>query len=82
NSNVKNSYLRSLDRFLAAVGVNDLIIVETADAIIVADKNKNQDVKKIVEVLKIQQLSELLQHKQIYKSGGSATILEDKSGYK
>lgn len=81
-SNVKNSYLRSHDRLLAAVGVNDLIIVETADAILVADKNKTQDVKKIVEILKIQQRSELLQHKQIYKSWGSATILEDKSGYK
>ncbi|AJI72962.1 mannose-1-phosphate guanyltransferase [Francisella tularensis subsp. novicida GA99-3548] len=81
-SNVKNSYLRSHDRLLAAVGVNDLIIVETADAILVADKNKTQDVKKIVEVLKIQQRSELLQHKQIYKPWGSATILEDKSGYK
>ncbi|QIW09673.1 mannose-1-phosphate guanylyltransferase/mannose-6-phosphate isomerase [Francisella sp. LA112445] len=79
---VKNSYLRSHDRLLAAVGVEDLIIVETADAILVADKNKTQDVKKIVESLKGNKRNELLRHKQIYKPWGSSTILEDKPGYK
>ncbi|ASG68355.1 mannose-1-phosphate guanylyltransferase [Francisella halioticida] len=81
-SDVKNSYLRSHDRLLAAVGVNNLIVVETADAILVADKNKTQNVKKIVESLKLEQRSELLQHKQAYKPWGFSTVLEDKSGYK
>lgn len=79
---VKNSYLRSQDRLLAAVGIENLIVVETADAILVADKNKTQDVKKIVESLKTSDRNELLRHKQIYKPWGSSTVLEDKPGYK
>lgn len=81
-SDVKNSYLRSHDRLLAVVGVDNLIVVETADAILVADKNKTQNVKKIVEILKSNQRNELLQHKQIYKPWGSSIVLEDKPGYK
>ena len=41
----KNSYLRSEHRLLAAVGVENLIIIETADAVLVAHKNKAQHVK-------------------------------------
>ena len=81
-SGVKNSYLRSHDRLLAAVGINNLIVVETADSILVADKDKTQEVKKIVESLKKEKRKELLQHKRIYKPWGASTVLEDKPGYK
>ena len=46
--NVSNSLVRSQSRVVAAVGVQDLIIVETTDAVLVAHKDSAQDVKKIV----------------------------------
>jgi len=49
--NVRNSYLRSEGRTLAAIGVEDMIIVETKDAVLVAQKNQSQKVKSILEKL-------------------------------
>ena len=43
----RNSYLRTEERLLAAVGVEDLIVVATADAVLVAPKSRAQDVKRI-----------------------------------
>ena len=47
--NTENCYLKSEKRLIAAIGLKDLIIVETSDAILIADKNKSQEVKNIVE---------------------------------
>ncbi|MGE5505903.1 MAG: mannose-1-phosphate guanylyltransferase/mannose-6-phosphate isomerase [Actinomycetota bacterium] len=47
-------YLRSEGRLVAAVGLKDLVVVATDDAVLVADKAHDQDVKKVVEVLKSQ----------------------------
>ena len=41
---------KSEKRLIAAIGVKDLIVIETSDAILVADKNKSQEVKNIVEI--------------------------------
>ncbi|WP_020209516.1 mannose-1-phosphate guanylyltransferase/mannose-6-phosphate isomerase [Gilvimarinus chinensis] len=48
----KNSYINSAGRLIATVGVNNLAIVDTADALLVMDRNSSQDVKKIVQQLK------------------------------
>ncbi|GAB4221806.1 MAG: mannose-1-phosphate guanylyltransferase/mannose-6-phosphate isomerase [Francisella sp.] len=82
SNDVSNSYLRSHHRLLAAVGVSNLIAVETADAVLIADKNKTQNVKKIVETLQKNNRKELLQHKKNYKPWGSSTILEEHDNYK
>lgn len=68
---VKNSYLHSDHRLVAGVGIEDLIIVETADAVLVAHKNNAQDVKNIVEQLKSQQRDERIVHRQVYRPWGS-----------
>ena len=47
-----NSYLRSEDRLVAVVGLEDVVVVETADAVLVCHKDRAQDIKKIVERLK------------------------------
>jgi mannose-1-phosphate guanylyltransferase/mannose-1-phosphate guanylyltransferase/mannose-6-phosphate isomerase len=49
---VQNSLIRSQSRFVAAVGVKDLVVVETSDAVLVAHKDSAQEVKKIVDHLK------------------------------
>lgn len=50
--NAKRSYLRSDGPLVAAIGVEDVVVVATPDAVLVADRNADQDVKKIVEQLK------------------------------
>ena len=50
--NTRNSYLNSQDRLIAAIGLNNLIVVETGDAILVANKDDSQEVKKYCEFVK------------------------------
>ncbi|WP_410498577.1 mannose-1-phosphate guanylyltransferase/mannose-6-phosphate isomerase [Chitinibacter sp. S2-10] len=68
---VKNSYLRSENRMIAALGVEDLIVVETADAILVAHKDKVQDVKNIVNRLQAAGRSESVMHRKVFRPWGS-----------
>ena len=49
----KNCYLRSEKRLIAGIGLNDLVVVETNDAVLISNKNETQKVKNIVEDLKI-----------------------------
>lgn len=66
-----NSYLYSQDRLVAAVGVDNLVVVETKDAVLVAHKDKVQQVKKIVERLKADKRCEYLQHREVFRPWGS-----------
>jgi mannose-1-phosphate guanylyltransferase / mannose-6-phosphate isomerase len=68
---VKNSYLHSQNRLVAAVGVDDLVVVETADAILVAHRDKVQNVKAIVEQLKEQKRGEALLHRRVNRPWGA-----------
>ncbi|MEB0323310.1 mannose-1-phosphate guanylyltransferase/mannose-6-phosphate isomerase [Citrobacter portucalensis] len=66
-----DSYLYSQHRLIGAVGVKDLVVVETKDAVLVAHKDKVQQVKGIVAQLKKQNRSEYLQHREIFRPWGS-----------
>ncbi|MCG3169191.1 MAG: Mannose-1-phosphate guanylyltransferase 1 [Pseudomonadales bacterium] len=66
-----NTYVRADSRLVAAVGVRDVVIVETPDAVLVADKDASQDVKHIVAHLKLEGRSEALLHKRVYRPWGS-----------
>ncbi len=68
--NTSKSFIHSQSRLVAAVGLENIIIVETKDAVLVADKNSVQDVKLIVNALKKQNRREHIQHKQIYRPWG------------
>ncbi|ASK18002.1 mannose-1-phosphate guanylyltransferase/mannose-6-phosphate isomerase [Halomonas sp. N3-2A] len=77
-----NIYIRSPDRLTAAVGVEDLVIVDTADALLVAHKDRSQDVKKIVQRLKANG-NELHQHHvTVHRPWGTYTVLEEGEGFK
>jgi mannose-1-phosphate guanylyltransferase/mannose-6-phosphate isomerase len=69
--NARNSYIRSDSRLVAALGVEDLVVVETADAVLVADKHQVQDVKAIVNQLKAAKRDEASVHTQVYRPWGS-----------
>jgi mannose-1-phosphate guanylyltransferase/mannose-6-phosphate isomerase len=66
-----NSFLSANHRYLAVVGMKDVVVVETADAVLVANKNKAQDVKLIVARLKKEQREESRSHRKIYRPWGS-----------
>ena len=68
--NVGNSYVRAESRMVAAIGVDGLIIVETADAVMVAPKSQAQEVKKIVERLHDGARGEHLCHTRVFRPWG------------
>ena len=79
--NSHNCYLRGEKRLIAALGVRNLIVIETSDAILVADKSQSQEVKNIVNSLKERGIREGQEHKKIYRPWGSyESIIEEKDG--
>ncbi|MFV0276238.1 MAG: mannose-1-phosphate guanylyltransferase/mannose-6-phosphate isomerase [Parahaliea sp.] len=69
--NCRNSYFRSDSRLVAATGVDNLVVVETPDAVLVADRDQVQDVKRLVNALKSQQRPEAALHARVYRPWGS-----------
>jgi mannose-1-phosphate guanylyltransferase/mannose-6-phosphate isomerase len=67
----RNCYLHSSGRMVAAVGLEDHVVVETADAVLVARRDRAQDVKAIVEQLKQQGRGEALLHRRVNRPWGS-----------
>jgi mannose-1-phosphate guanylyltransferase / mannose-6-phosphate isomerase len=65
-----NTLALSEGRLLACVGVKDLVVVETADAVLVAHKSKTQDVKKIVDHLKAASRTEGQMHRKVFRPWG------------
>ncbi|ABB07455.1 mannose-1-phosphate guanylyltransferase/mannose-6-phosphate isomerase [Burkholderia lata] len=68
---VTNSYIRAEHRMVAAIGLDDIVIVETADAVLVAHRDKAQDVKKIVEWLNASGRHESVTHRRVVRPWGS-----------
>ena len=67
----KNSYVHADRRLVSLIGVQDLVVVETSDAVLVAHKDKAQDVKKVVDQLKAQKRSEVDLHREVFRPWGS-----------
>ena len=82
--NTKNCYIDSQNAIVATVGVENLIIVQTDDAVLVCNKNNTQDVKKIVENLKKDEREEAILHKKVFRPWGWYINVfgNDHSGYK
>ncbi|GLQ48042.1 mannose-1-phosphate guanylyltransferase/mannose-6-phosphate isomerase [Dyella lipolytica] len=75
--NTRNSLLRSHDRhMIATVGVDDLIVVSTPDATLVAHRDAAQDVKKVVDQLKASGRTEHSFHRVVHRPWGSYDSLE------
>lgn len=79
--NVHNCYLRAEHRLIAAIGLENHIVVETADAVLVARKDQVQDVKLIVERLKQSQRTEANLHRKVYRPWGSYENIQVESRY-
>ncbi|EIV8652514.1 mannose-1-phosphate guanylyltransferase/mannose-6-phosphate isomerase [Vibrio parahaemolyticus] len=68
--NSARCYINSTNRLVATVGVEDLVIVDTKDAVLVAHRDKVQDVKNIVSCLKADKRSEFQYHREVYRPWG------------
>ena len=67
----KNSYFRSEDRLIVGIDLNNLIVVETRDAILVSDKKSSQKLKNIVNYLKKSEIPEGRNHTKVYRPWGN-----------
>lgn len=78
----RDCYIQSDSRVVAAVGVENLIVVDTPDALLVASKERAQDVKQVVQRLKLANHAAHLLHRTVHRPWGTYTVLEDGPGYK
>jgi mannose-1-phosphate guanylyltransferase/mannose-6-phosphate isomerase len=68
---VTNSYIRAEQRMVATIGLDNVIVVETADAVLVAHRDRAQDVKKVVEWLNASGRKESVTHRRVARPWGS-----------
>jgi mannose-1-phosphate guanylyltransferase/mannose-6-phosphate isomerase len=73
---VENSLVRAESRVVAVIGVKDLVVVETSDAVLVAHKDSVQDVKKIVDYLKLNGRTEHEVHDRVYRPWGTYEAID------
>ena len=77
----QNSLVHSTNRLVTTVGLNNIVIVETKDAILVAEKDKVQDVKHIVKALKSKSRSEASNHREVYRPWGKYDSIDNGGRY-
>ena len=77
-----NTFIHASSRLVGTVGVNNLIVVETADAILVADKSQSQHVKKIVSELVVLKRSEHILPRKVHRPWGWYDSIDEGSRFK
>ncbi|NEX64477.1 mannose-1-phosphate guanylyltransferase/mannose-6-phosphate isomerase [Noviherbaspirillum galbum] len=78
----RNTHIEAKDRLVAAVGLDNLLIIDTPDALLVADKSRSQDVKQVVSRLKASGHDAHKIHRTVIRPWGSYTVLEEGPGFK
>ena len=81
-SETKNTLIHSSHRLVATVGVNDLVIIETADAVLVADRGMSQQVKMIVGKLEVSGRVEGVLHRKVMRPWGWYDNLDEGDRFK
>lgn len=75
-------YIQSRERFVGVVGVDNLIIVDTPDALLVADRSRTQDVKHVYAALKFEGHDAHKLHRTVHRPWGTYTVLEEGERFK
>jgi len=78
----RNCFIQGENRLVAVVGVNNLVVVDTGDAVLVADRDKAQDVKAVVDQLTDLEHEAAIQHKTVHRPWGHYSVLEDEADCK
>lgn len=79
---VKNCYIQSDGRMVGAVGVENLVIVDTPDAVLVADRSRSQDVGRLYNELKARGHEAYRLHRTVHRPWGTYTVLEEGHRFK
>ncbi len=78
----EGSFIIGSDRVVATIGLKDMLVIDTPDATLVCPKDRAQDVKQTVEVLKKKGYIEHAEHLTVERPWGTYTVLEKGDGYK
>ncbi len=78
----KRTIVMGENRLISTIGLKDLIVVDTTDALLIAKRGQAQRVKEVVEQLKERRRKEVKEHTTTYRPWGSYTILEEGDRYK
>ncbi len=73
----ENNFIHSQHRMVTSIGIHNLAIIDTPDAILVTRRDRVQDVKKVVESLKTKAHESYLTHRTVIRPWGSYTVLEE-----
>ncbi|MFW1691358.1 mannose-1-phosphate guanylyltransferase/mannose-6-phosphate isomerase [Acinetobacter ursingii] len=79
--NSQHNYIYSENRLVSLLGVDNLVVIETKDAVLVAHKDKVQDIKKIVETLKRENRTEYFCHREVYRPWGKYDSIDQADRY-
>jgi mannose-1-phosphate guanylyltransferase/mannose-6-phosphate isomerase len=80
--NTKNSLIYANNKLVSAVGVDNLVVIETSDAILIADRNNSQYVKVIVDKLQSQKREEQVLHRKVSRPWGWYDTIDEGSNFK
>lgn len=80
--NCTNTMILGQERLIAGLDLQNLMVVDTPDVLLVAQKGKSQDVKQLVNKLKKEKRKEVDENRTMYRPWGSYTILAEGEGYK
>jgi mannose-1-phosphate guanylyltransferase/mannose-1-phosphate guanylyltransferase/mannose-6-phosphate isomerase len=75
--NTENSFIYTEDKLVTTIGVHDLVVINTKDALMIASKDQVQDVKHIVEQLKLSQRKEVDIHRKVYRPWGHFDLVDE-----
>ena len=79
--NVKDSYVYGEERLISVIGLDDVVVVETKDAVLVAAKGQVQDIKSVVNQLKAEHRPEFELHREVFRPWGSYDSINNGDRY-
>jgi mannose-1-phosphate guanylyltransferase / mannose-6-phosphate isomerase len=81
-ADTSNTFIHASSRLVGTVGVSNLIVVETADAVLVADRSQSQNVKKLVQQLEAKKREELSLHRKVHRPWGWYDSIDEAERFK
>ena len=79
---VRDSFIHSEDRLVAVLGLSNVVVVDTPDALLVADRGRAQDVRRIVRELEARSHAASREHRTVHRPWGTYTVLDEGPGFK
>ena len=80
-ADVKNSYIRSESRLVAAIGLENIVLVETVDAVMAVSRDRAQDLRLVIDRLQAADRGERLAHRRVYRPWGSYETVDVDQGF-